>query len=75
MLTYNILRHDESIKTYIRTADAALEAQGYTEHSFAHVTKVAETAGYIMRETGHSDEEVEQYGVLAIRVEIIRENG
>jgi metal-dependent HD superfamily phosphatase/phosphodiesterase len=65
MLTYDILRHDESIKTYIRTADAALAAQGYTEHSFAHVTKVAETAGYIMSETGHTEHEVEQVKIAA----------
>ncbi len=65
MVTYSEIRQNEAIRTYIRTADESLEAQGYTEHSFAHVTKVAETAGYIMRETGHTDHEVEQVMIAA----------
>ena len=32
---------------------------GYTEHSFAHVTRVSETAGYILRTLGYPDREVE----------------
>lgn len=65
MVTYSEIKHNEAIKTYIRTADASLEAQGYTEHSFAHVTKVAETASYILRETGHSEHEIEQVKIAA----------
>ena len=40
---------NEAIKTYITRADESLGALGYTEHSFAHVIHVAETAGYILR--------------------------
>ena len=32
---------------------------GYTEHSFAHVTKVAETAGYILEELGFPESDIE----------------
>ncbi len=59
MVTYDEIRHNEAIKTYIKKADAALNALGYTEHSFAHVCKVAETAGYILRETGAKEREIE----------------
>ena len=59
MVTYDEIKHNEAIKTYIKKADEALNALGYTEHSFAHVGKVAETAGYILGETGATDREIE----------------
>ena len=59
MITYNDIKHNESIRTYIKKADEALIVLGYTEHSFAHVTRVAETAGYILQELGYSEHEVE----------------
>lgn len=49
MLTYNKITKNEAIKTYIIRADESLGALGFTEHSFAHVTHVAETAGYILK--------------------------
>ena len=48
MIRYEDLKHNEEIRTYIAQADASLAALGFTEHSFAHVTIVAETAGYIL---------------------------
>ena len=59
MLTYEELRQDAEIRTYIERADESLAALGYTEHSFAHVTRVSETAGYILRTLGYPDREVE----------------
>ncbi len=59
MLTYESIKQNNAIRTYIQKADESLLALGYTEHSFAHVTKVAETAGYILKELGYSDHEVE----------------
>ena len=56
---YERLKNDESIKTYITRADEALKVLGYTEHSFAHVTRVAETAHYILKTMGYSDRECE----------------
>ena len=53
MLTYEEIRKSEAIKTYITRADESLGALGFTEHSFAHVTHVAETAGYILRTLGY----------------------
>ena len=59
MITLETLKADKAIQTYIQRADETLKALGYTEHSFAHVTKVAETAGYILSTLGYSPREVE----------------
>ena len=58
-MTYEQIIKDETIKTYISQADASLVALGFTEHSFAHVTLVAEKAGYILKELGYSERMVE----------------
>lgn len=59
MITYEMMRNDPDISTYITKADDALCAKGYTEHSFAHVTRVAHTAEYILRTLGYSEREAE----------------
>ena len=59
MITFEELKQNQEIRTYITVADSSLAALGYTEHSFAHVTKVAETAGYILKTLGRPDKEVE----------------
>ena len=48
MLTFEQLKTNEAIRTYIQRADESLIALGFTEHSFAHVTLVAERAGTIL---------------------------
>ncbi len=47
-VTYEYIKRNPDIRTYIQNADAAVAAQGYTEHSFAHVEKVAATVKMIM---------------------------
>lgn len=47
-MTYNEIKNNAVINTYIKQADQSLSALGYTEHGFAHVTMVAEKAGYIL---------------------------
>lgn len=59
MVTYEDIKKNEAIRTYITEADASLISLGFTEHSFAHVTRVAETAGYILETLGHPDRTVE----------------
>lgn len=59
MITFEQIQKNEDIRTYIQRADESLSALGYTEHSFAHVTKVAETAKYILETLGYSEHEVE----------------
>lgn len=58
-MTYEEIKNNETINTYIRYADESLNALGYTEHSFAHVTAAAETAGYILKTLGYDEHEVE----------------
>ncbi len=59
MITYSQIKNDQTIKTYIKEADASLAALGYTEHSFAHVTRVATTAGEILTALSYPEREVE----------------
>ena len=65
MLTYAQLRHNAEIKTYIEGADAALAALGYTEHSFAHVTKVSQIASYILTKMNADSHAVELAKIAA----------
>ncbi len=59
MLTYEDIKKSAEIKTYIKAADESLLALGYTEHSTAHVSKVAEDAARILRVLGYPSREVE----------------
>jgi len=59
MLTFEDIKRNEEIKTYITKADESLCALGFTEHSFAHVTRTAEDAGYILRTLGYPERDVE----------------
>lgn len=59
MVTYNDIKNDPEVKIYIEKADAAMLALGYTEHCFAHVTRVAETAAYILSTLGFDERTVE----------------
>ena len=59
MVTYKQIRENPDIRTYIQRADESLIALGYTEHSFAHVTVVAETAAYILETLNYPERTVE----------------
>ena len=56
---FNTVKNDTAVRTYIAHADAALNALGYTEHSFAHVTKCAETAADILTRLGYDGRHAE----------------
>ena len=58
-MTFEQVRSDAAVRTYIARADMTLEALGYTEHSFAHVTMVAERAAYILQALGYDSRTVE----------------
>lgn len=59
VVTFNEIKHNQTIRIYIDQADKSLKAMGYTEHSYAHVTKVANTAEMILTSLGYSDREAE----------------
>lgn len=48
-MTYEQIRRDRAVNVYIAQADASMQALGFTEHSFAHVTRVAQIAEYILQ--------------------------
>ena len=58
-ITYQDIKNNQAVRTYIQKADESLTALGYTEHSFAHVTKVAELASDILLTLGSSEREAE----------------
>ena len=58
-ITFEQIKQNKDINTYITKADESLEALGYTEHSFAHVGKVASDAAYILATLGYPAREVE----------------
>ncbi len=58
-ITFELIKNDPDIRTYITKADESLKALGYTEHSFAHVGRVSEDAAYILTALGYSEREVE----------------
>ncbi len=58
-MTYEQVKQDEAVRVYIAQADASMEALGFTEHSFAHVTKVAQTAGSLLETLGYPERTVE----------------
>ena len=58
-VTFEQIKNDPRINTYIRQADASMRAMGYTEHSFAHVTRCADRASRLLEQLGHPIREVE----------------
>ena len=59
MVSFETVKNDPDVRNYITAADKSLATLGYTEHSFAHVTRVAEVAAELLSSLGYSDEEVE----------------
>ena len=70
MITFEDIKKDSAIRTYVEKADNALAALGYTEHSYAHVLKVADTAMEILKRLGHSAREVELAGIAGFTHDI-----
>ena len=65
MVTFEEIKNNEAINTYIRKADQTLSELGFTEHSFAHVGMVATNSSYILETLGYSEREVELVKIAA----------
>ncbi len=65
MVTYEALRQNAAVNTYITRADESLAALGFTEHSFPHVCGVADTAEYILRSVGCGERQIELAKIAA----------
>ncbi|MEA5060141.1 MAG: HD domain-containing protein [Clostridia bacterium] len=59
MITPEQVKNNPSIRTYIQKADESLIALGYTEHSFAHVGRVASEARRILLGLGRSQRQAD----------------
>lgn len=59
MVTYDTIRKDPAIREYVKKADESLRALGFTEHSFAHVGKVADTVEAILSALGYNEHDIE----------------
>ncbi len=64
-ISFEDVKNNKSIKCYISEADKSLIALGYTEHSFAHVGKVAVVAEKILRTLGYPERVVELAKIAA----------
>ena len=69
-ITYETVKQSVEIRTYITQADASLLALGYTEHSFAHVTRCAVVAGDLLQELGYDAHTVELCRIAAFMHDI-----
>lgn len=58
-ITYDMVRQSQEIRTYITQADQSLSSLGFTEHSFAHVTRCAEYAARILEQLGYPERDRE----------------
>lgn len=70
IVTYKYIKQNPDIMEYIRRADKALEALGYTEHSFAHVERAAATSSLILSTLGYDERTVELARVASIMHDI-----
>lgn len=59
MICFEDIKKNEEILAYIKKADKNLEVLGYTDHSAAHTSLVAERAAYILDVLGYSEHEKE----------------
>ncbi|WP_040581960.1 HD domain-containing protein [Sedimentibacter sp. B4] len=59
MINFEDIKNSKEINTYIKKADDSLAALGYTEHSFAHVTKTASEAKDILEKLGYDERTTE----------------
>ena len=65
MIDIDGIKNNDDIKTYITRADESLIALGFTEHSFPHVTRVSETAKYILETLEYPQHDIELVQVAA----------
>ena len=58
-MTYKEIRKNEEIRALIAKGNANLGSLGYTDHSEAHCTLVAERAAFVLQQFGYSEKEIE----------------
>ena len=59
LITFDIIKNDEKVQAYIKAGDDALKTLGFTEHSFPHVYKTAQTAASILSDLKYGQRDIE----------------
>ena len=65
MIKFEDIKNNPDIREYIEAADRSLLALGFTEHSYAHVGRVADSAVYILGTLGYSESDIELVKIAA----------
>lgn len=65
-ITFEDVYKRADVHTYIERADESLCAMGFTEHSYAHVNRVANLSQKILLELGYSEREAELAKIAGI---------
>lgn len=59
IITFEDIKNNEEIKTYIMMSDKQLETLGYTEHGQRHTASVASKSGQVLKKLGYEDRRTE----------------
>lgn len=59
MINYKDVKMNVEVNNLLKLAQKQLEIRGFTEHSFRHVCRTANTAGLILEELKHDPREIE----------------
>lgn len=54
-LTFDVIRHDPSVKALIEAGNEALGVLGFTDHGYAHAGLTARVAGDILQTLGYDE--------------------
>lgn len=66
IITFDIIKNDEKVQAYIKAGDEALKTLGFTEHSFPHVYKTAQTAAAILSNLRYEQRDIELVKIAAL---------
>lgn len=58
-MTYEEIKNNKEIRALLKKGNANLGVLGFTDHSAAHTTLVAERAAYILRKFGYTEHDME----------------
>ena len=65
-VTFETIKNDEQVRSYIKAGNDALMALGFTEHSFPHLYHTAETAALLLRGLGAAEETIEHAKIAGL---------
>lgn len=64
-MTFEEIKNNKEINTYIESADRYLESIGYTEHCFSHVSRCVAVSEYILKSLGYDEHTIELAKIAA----------